>query len=67
MTDNNYIDQPVPFQHAHFFLIAQCDLVVPMYIKKSLKFVSEFEEDLGVAKMAQSLKKLLFRPKNHHF
>ena len=38
-----------------------------MYPKKSLKKKIDFEEDLGVAKMAQSLKKLLFKPKNCHF
>ena len=47
-----------PVSACKHFLTAQCDLVVPMYLKKSLKFFFfEFEEDLGMAKMAQFLKK----------
>ena len=45
---------PVPFQRANFFLTAQCDLVVPMYLKNEPQnFFFDFEEDLGVAKMAE--------------
>ena len=35
--------------------------------KKNSNYFFEFEADLGVAKMAQSLQKMLFRPKNRHF
>ena len=56
-----------PVSACKHFLTAQCDLVVPMYLKKGSKKFYDFEEELGVAKMAQSLKKMLFRPKNCHF